>query len=76
VARDGFAHWTACARAAVQAWQKLGELNRPVDLDWLRSPKERDTVRLTEALEFLRPRMAEAEALLARAMEVRGVRTP
>jgi len=51
-------------------------LNRPVDLDWLRSPKERDTVRLTEALEFLRPRMAEAEALLARAMEVRGVRTP
>jgi hypothetical protein len=40
---------------------------------WLRrltNPKERTIARLTEALEYLRPRIAEAEAALAAAVAV------
>jgi hypothetical protein len=36
-------------------------------LNWLREPGPRDIAKLAEALEYLRPRIAEAEAALARA---------
>ncbi|HEV8503670.1 MAG TPA: hypothetical protein VGR63_19015 [Casimicrobiaceae bacterium] len=39
---------------------------------WLREPDARDLLRLTEALEYLRPRIAEAEAALARAEAARA----
>ena len=37
-----------------------------VDHNWLRSPRARDIAKLVEALDYLRPKIAEAEALLER----------
>lgn len=41
---------------------------KAVDSDWLRNPNPRSVAQLTEALDYLRPRITEAEALLERAV--------
>jgi len=41
---------------------------KAVDSDWLRNPNPRSVAQLTEALDYLRPKVAEAEALLERAV--------
>jgi hypothetical protein len=41
---------------------------KTVDSNWLRNPNPRSVAQLTEALDYLRPKIAEAEALLARAV--------
>ena len=61
-----FGDWVCHARALAKRWRELPEL-RDVDLNWLRNPGQHDLKSLTESLEFLRPKIAELEALLARA---------
>ena len=66
-----FSTLTQEVRALVRTVEGLPAGRREFDaywLNWLRSPKPRDIARLTEALEYLRPRIAEAEAALARAV--------
>jgi len=46
----------------------MPDLGRPVDHNWLRNPNPRSVAQLTEALDYLRPKIAEAEALLERAV--------
>ena len=68
-----FSTLTQEVRALVKTAEGLPAGRREFDaywLNWLRSPKPRDIARLTEALEYLRPRIAEAEAALARAVGV------
>jgi hypothetical protein len=59
-----FGDWMCHARALAKRWRELPEL-RDVDHNWLRSPGQHDLKSLTESLEFLRPKIAELEALLA-----------
>jgi hypothetical protein len=59
-----FSDWVSVVRVLAKSWREQPEL-RNVDHNWLRSPRPIDIAKLTEALEFLRPRIAEAEALLA-----------
>lgn len=66
IAESGFQQWTAnmgnLARAAT------GCLDWPeVDLHWLRQVRQRDVDKLRERLALLRPKVAEAEVLLAAA---------
>jgi|HubBroStandDraft_3_1064219.scaffolds.fasta_scaffold02461_5 hypothetical protein len=61
-----FTAWVFNVRALVGAAKRLPGWPE-VDHNWLRSPKARDAPRLAEALDYLRPLLAEAEALLARA---------
>jgi hypothetical protein len=61
-----FSAWVFNVRALVSAGKKQPDWPE-VDHNWLRSPKARDIARLAEALDYLRPKLAEAEALLARA---------
>ena len=65
-ARERFSAWSANMRGVVKATKALPELPK-VDHNWLRSPRPRDVEKLAEALDYLRPMFAEAEALLARA---------
>lgn len=60
-----FGDWVCNARALAKRWRELPPLDRAVDHNWLRSPNPRDVASLTESLEFLRPKFAELEALLA-----------
>ena len=59
-----FDDWASNARALAKRWRELPEL-REVDHNWLRSPNQYSVKTLTESLEFLRPKIAELEALLA-----------
>jgi hypothetical protein len=68
-ARERFSAWSANMRGVVKAAKALPELPK-VDHNWLRSPRPRDVEKLAEALDYLRPMVAEAEALLARARAV------
>lgn len=64
-AAQRFGDWVCNARALVRRWRELPELGRDVDHNWLRSPSPRDVTSLSESLTFLRPKIAELEALLA-----------
>src|SRR6478752_7031512 len=55
-------------RALMKSERGLPEC-KPIDLNWLRNPSDRDVAKLTEALEHLRPKMAKAEAALAAAVD-------
>ena len=70
-----FGDWASAVRAAGKRWSELLP-NRPVDHNWLRSPKPYDVTKMREALNFLRPMIAEAEALLARAELVQAPSQP
>jgi hypothetical protein len=59
-----FGDWVGNARALSKRWREL-PAPQNVDHNWLRSPSQRDVTSLTESLEFLRPKIAELEALLA-----------
>ena len=48
----------------------------PVDHNWLRNPRSRDIAKMAEALDYLRPKIAEAEALLERAKEAEEAKRP
>jgi hypothetical protein len=69
-ATERFSGWVSNVRALARRWRELPDLGRPVDHNWLRSPRSSDVAKLAEALEFLRPKIAEAEALLACATAV------
>lgn len=58
-------------KALAAYYRKLPPLARPLDLNWLRSPKDTDIARMIAALELLRPVMASGEAALARALEAK-----
>jgi predicted transcriptional regulator len=63
-----FGEWASWMRSLAKRGREMPPLpERPVDHNWLRSPKSYDIVKLTEALDYLRPKIAEAEALLVRA---------
>lgn len=64
-----FGAWATNMRALVKEARRLPDWPN-VDHNWLRAPTPYDIAKLTEALEFLRPKLAEAEALLKRAVEV------
>jgi len=66
-ATQRFSGWVSNIRALAKRWKELPELGRAVDHNWLRSPKSYDVEKLTEALDYLRPLIAEAEALLVTA---------
>ena len=68
-----FTAWAGHMRALATASRQLPELPK-VDHNWLRSPKESSVKKLVEALEFLRPLIAEAEALLERARSAQDLR--
>ena len=80
-ARGLFASVVVEMRAAVKAIgeqpdQGLGRRRHSFDAYWLRhltSPSPRDVARLAEAMEYLRPHIAEAEAALARAQAVQTI---
>jgi hypothetical protein len=59
-----FGDLATAMRALAMRVRELPE-RRKADPNWLRSPKERDIIRLTEALNVLRPLFAEAEEMLA-----------
>ena len=64
-----FSDWAGYMKSLAKQARGLPPLpERPVDHNWLRSPSSSDIAKLTEALEYLRPRIAEAEALLATAV--------
>jgi hypothetical protein len=63
-----FTAWALNVRLLASEAKKLPDWPE-VDHNWLRSPKPHAVAKLAEALEYLRPKLAEAEALLARAME-------
>lgn len=67
-ATDRFGDWVSLARTFVRAGREHPEI-REVDHNWLRNPSARDIAKLTEALEYLRPKVAELEALLAIAVK-------
>ena len=68
-----FTAWALHMRTLAKNGKQLPELPK-VDHNWLRSPKDLDVRKLTEALEYLRPLIAEAEALLERAKSVQDLR--
>lgn len=63
-----FADWASYVKSLAKYARDLPDLGRPVDHNWLRSPAPSDVAKLTEALDYLRPKIAEAEALLERAV--------
>jgi hypothetical protein len=63
-----FADWASYVKSLAKYAREMPDLGRPVDHNWLRSPAPSDVAKLTEALDYLRPKIAEAEALLARAV--------
>ena len=66
-ATDRFGAWAINMRFLAKTAKGTDWPN--VDHNWLRSPKPADIAKMEEALEALRPRIVEAEALLARARE-------
>jgi ParB-like chromosome segregation protein Spo0J len=66
-ATQGFSAWATNMKALAKRHRELPGISRPVDRNWLRSPKPYDLVKLREAMQYLRPIFAEAESLLARA---------
>lgn len=68
-ATERFGAWATNVRAVMTEAKKLPDWPK-VDHSWLRNPRPRDITRLAEALEYLRPKIAEAEALLARAQSL------
>jgi hypothetical protein len=75
-ATEAFDAWASNARALAKRWRELPELGRDVDHNWLRSPKQYSVRTLTESLEFLRPKIAELEALLATATAALAKKKP
>jgi hypothetical protein len=72
-----FGEWASWMRSLAKRGREMPPLpDRPVDHNWLRSPKSYDIVKLTEALDYLRPKIAEAEALLVRAKAAAKIDTP
>ena len=69
-ATERYGDWAIdIGHAAKELTKKLkGPGQRQVDLDWLRKPRVADTRKMAEALATLRPIIAEAEAMLARAV--------
>jgi ParB/Sulfiredoxin domain len=69
-----FGEWAAWMRSLAKRGRELPSLpSRPVDHNWLRSPEPNDIKKLTEALTYLRPIIAEAEALLVRAVTAHDI---
>ena len=68
-----FTAWAVHMRALVMTAKQLPELPK-VDHNWLRSPKPAAVGKLAEALEYFRPLIAEAEALLERARSAQDLR--
>jgi hypothetical protein len=67
-----FGEWASWMRSLAKCGRELPPLpNRPVDHNWLRSPEPNDVKKLTEALIYLWPIIAEAKALLERAKQSR-----
>jgi hypothetical protein len=67
-----FGEWASWMRSLAKRGRELPPLpNRPVDHNWLRSPEPNDVKKLTEALIYLWPIIAEAKALLERAKQSR-----
>lgn len=69
-AKERFTAWALNLRAVAKAAKQLPDWPQ-VDHNWLRSPRPSDIAKLTEALEYLRPKIAEAEALFARVQSLR-----
>ena len=72
-ATERFGAWARHVRALMASSKQSPELPE-VDHNWLRSPKDVDVRRLAEALDYLRPIIAEAEVLLERAKSVQDLR--
>jgi hypothetical protein len=72
---ERFAGWTHNLRQLAVAGKKM-EWPRKINLNWLRSPKPRDIVRLTEALDYFRPIIMEMEAALEKARQTLPVESP
>ena len=72
-ATERFGAWARHVRALMTSSKQSPELPE-VDHNWLRSPKDVDVRRLAEALDYLRPIIAEAETLLERAKGVQDLR--
>ena len=72
-ATERFGAWARHVRALMTSSKQSPELP-VVDHNWLRSPKDVDVRRLAEALDYLRPIIAEAEAILERAKSVQDLR--
>lgn len=66
-ATDRFGNWSSAARELVKAWKRIPDLGRAVDHNWLREPAPRDLARMKEAMDVLRPVIAEMEALIVTA---------
>ena len=62
-----FGEWSSMMQTLAKRHRELPPISRPVDHNWLRSPNAYDLTKLREAMQYLRPIFAEAEALLARA---------
>lgn len=62
-----FSDWASYINSLAKLAKKMPEL-RDVDHNWLRAPKPNEVAKLTEALEYLRPKIAKAEALLTTAV--------
>jgi len=60
-----FTAWSGNMKSLVKTAKPFDWPN--VDHNWLRKPRPQDITRLEEALNYLRPKIAEAEALLLRA---------
>jgi ParB-like chromosome segregation protein Spo0J len=71
-----FGEWSSIMRALAKRHRELPPISRPVDHNWLRSPRPYDLVKLREAMQYLRPIFVEAEALLARAELVQSPSQP
>ena len=63
-----FSDWSGYFKALAKYARGMPPLpEKAVDRNWLRNPKETDVAKLSEALEYLRPLIVEAEALLVTA---------
>ena len=69
-ATERFGAWATNMGAVAKEAKRMPDWPN-VDHNWLRSPRARDIAKLTEALEYLLPKIAEAEALLQRALAAR-----
>ncbi len=76
MATQGFSAWATNMKALAKRHRELPGIFRPVDRNWLRSPRPYDLIKLREAMQYLRPIFAEAEALLARAELVQAPSQP
>jgi hypothetical protein len=63
-----FGSWASNLKDLAKEARKMPDWPE-VDIDKLQAPKPNDIAKLTGALECLRPKLAEAEKLLARALE-------